>query len=155
MTTNLQPTFRILKSLIFVSLLTCLAAPKAYSQFGNRYKEYHNEAGIVIYGKWKYAKPFKQGPLILCLKVENSSGETRSVSFDVNYYNIATVSEVIEFRDLCLKPGQKLKGRKHGLCLQSEEFTNEELFSEDFHWKIESLKAPPQNDCDSSSDQNE
>lgn len=99
------------------------------------------EDGMVISAKWKYEKWFKRGKRVLCLTVENTNGKTSSANFLINFYRGGVVAETITVEDLCVKGAKTKKGRGDGLCFKSEEFSNEELMADDFHWKIEDIEV--------------
>lgn len=117
------------------------------SAMAGGYKLYHSEDGIEVYGKWKHEKAFKKGKLMLCLKVVNTKEESALLDFDVNFFETAMLSETIELKSLCIKAGGKLKGRKSGLCLLSESFSNEQLIDDGFHWLVDDLSIQAGTDC--------
>lgn len=133
-----------MKQCLFAFLLLC--SPAAFA--GGGYKLYLTHQGVEVYGKWKYEKPFKQGRMVLCLKVVNTTSSAQIVNMDVNFYDVAVLSETSSIDSLCVPAGKKRRGGKYGLCMMSTEFSNEKLMDASFHWRIDDMVAVKTEGCD-------
>lgn len=132
------------KSLFF--LLATLSTFGAFAQ--KKYQLYHTENGVEVYARWEHEKMFHKGPVLLCLQVKNTTESAVEVSMDVNFYNVAVVAETVSVEGLCVPAGKNAKGRKAGLCFESEKFDDDQRMSEAFHWKVEDMEVTQASGCE-------
>lgn len=133
-----------MKQSLLAFLLLCSSAAFA----GGGYKLYLTHQGMEVYGKWKYEKPFKKGKMVLCIKVVNITSSAQVMSMDVNFYDVAVLSETSSIDSLCVPAGKRKRGGKYGLCMVSERFSNEQLMDAAFHWRIEDVAVAAVADCE-------
>ncbi|MEQ9188132.1 MAG: hypothetical protein RLP15_10385 [Cryomorphaceae bacterium] len=122
-------------ALLFVAPLTI----RGQEHSGHKYALYESQDGIEVHGIWKHEKMFHKGQMMLCLKVINTNPSAATVAFEVNFYKGALLAETFVVEGQCIASKKKLKGRRDGLCLGSEEFSNDALMDDSFRWSIEEL----------------
>ena len=104
-------------------------------------KEY-NESNVRFYGEWKKSKKCKKdSPLMLAITVQNNGTKSIETTFKIMFFDTGMAAEESEPITLCIEPNKKKKGRKYGLCIVSEQFSNEQIQNASFTWEIDDIEV--------------
>ena len=113
------------------------------------YVDFVSEDDISIEYKWRKKQVLKKGsPYVMYLKIYNSGIESAQVRFEMFYYKNATVFSNSGVMEYCIKPGQKIKGKKWDLVFQSDIKTMKEIDDRSFSWEIDLIKIDKNADCE-------
>lgn len=112
------------------------------------YEEALIKDSLKITYKWrKYKRLKKNSPEVLMLKLENLRDKKVTVSFRVLFYWEGTLHSSSVIQNYCIKPGQKIKGKKWELAFYSPEFTEEKYSNPFFSWYVDELRVEENPNC--------
>ncbi len=99
------------------------------------YTEFETEDSIKVMYRWQRATFFdKDSDAVLNLRVTNENETAVNWTFIVGFYKDELLVYQSEENQLCLKPGQSLRGGIAGLRFSLEDKKLEDTEKEDFSW---------------------
>ncbi|HAF31023.1 MAG TPA: hypothetical protein DCG75_18450 [Bacteroidales bacterium] len=106
------------------------------------YVDFVSKDGIKIEYKWRKEKLLqKNSPYVLFLRITNTGVEKKLVSFELFYFLNAVTHSRSGFKEYCIKPGQRIKGKRWNLAFKSNIKTLEQINDRSFMWEIEKLNV--------------
>jgi hypothetical protein len=111
----------------------------SYSSVAQRgYTDFRTEDGVKVMYSWQKASILKKdSDATLNLRVTNENEYPVKWTFTVAFYNDKMAVHESEPTEVCLKPGQSLRGGLAGLRFSVEGLKMEDVSSEHFEWDIE------------------
>lgn len=135
----------ITKAALFTSILFL-----SISVFGQKgYEKISEVDGVIIYGKMKPSKFLKKdSPLKLMLKAHNTNAYAVSCTMKVSFFDTGISKEESEPIEVCIKSNKKVKGRKNGMQLLSENSTNEDMKNDSSAYEVYEAAVTKVEKCD-------
>jgi len=115
---------------------------------GAGFEEVLTQDSIKISYKWrKYQRFKKNSPEVLVLKLENLRKTRVTVSFRVLFHWEGMLHSRSNNKEYCMKPGQKIKGKRWELVFYSSELSEEDYHNPFFAWYVDELHVEENADC--------
>lgn len=135
----------LLKSAMLI-ILCMFAFPGTTKASG--FEEALTKDSIRISFKWrKYKRLRKNSPEVLMLKLENLRETKVTVSFRVLFHWKGTLHSRSRTKEYCMKPGQKIKGKKWELAFYSPDFSKEDYNDPFFSWYADDILVEENPEC--------
>jgi len=113
------------------------------------YTDFKAEEGLKVMYSWQKVSPFKKdSDVSLNLRVTNENEYAVKWSFTVIFYNDKTAVQESELTEVCLKPGQSLRGGLAGLRFSVDGLKMEDVNSDHFEWDIEKFDVEEVGSCE-------
>lgn len=123
------------KNILLLISFFILSVSHATAQRG--YTEFETEDNIKVMYRWQRANFFdKDSDAVLNLRVTNENETAVNWTFIVGFYNDELLVYQSEENQLCLKPGQSLRGGLAGLRFSLEDLKTEDTEKEGFSWDL-------------------
>ncbi len=134
----------------FLLLITLMFMAGSFSSMAQRgYTDFKTEDGVKVMYSWQKVSPLKKdSDVSLNLRVTNENEYPVNWSFTVTFYNDKMAFQESELTEVCLKPGQSLRGGLAGLRFTSDGLKMEVVNSDYFEWDIEIFDVEQVEACD-------
>lgn len=118
--------------------------------FGQEYVDFVSKDDVKFEYKWRKKNLLKSdSPYVLYLRIKNTGFEKKLVSFELFYFWNGVVHSRSGYKEYCIRPGQKIWGKRWNLAFQSDIKTLEEINDRSFSWEIEKIKVEDNDLCKS------
>ncbi len=118
-------------------LLLVLLASHNLSDAQVAYQEHLETDEVLIEYRWQKEKFFARNPhALLNLQVTNLTGEHMVIRFAVGFYRDQQLFFESEAYEICLEPGESLRGRRGDLRFKAEDIRMDVIEEDWFDWDI-------------------
>jgi hypothetical protein len=115
---------------------------------GQEYVDFASKDDVKFEYKWRKKNLLKSdSPYVLYLRIKNNGFEKKLVSFELFYFWNGVVHSRSGYKEYCIRPGQKIGGKRWNLAFQSDIKTLEEIHNRSFTWEIEYINVEENELC--------
>ncbi|MFO7977137.1 MAG: hypothetical protein R6U64_00640 [Bacteroidales bacterium] len=112
------------------------------------FEDFSREEGLHIQYRWQRASFFdKNSDAVLVMRVTNLTEKPLQVTFAIGFYENQMILFQNRDNQICLKPGQSLRGAPAGLRFGADGITLDQARGEDFTFDIFDLKVKEVESC--------
>jgi hypothetical protein len=134
-----------MKNFIAVAVMLVFSISVSLAQRG--YTELKTVDNVKIMYSWQKATPMVNSDAALSLRATNQNDYPVKWTFSLVFYHDKKAVHESELTEVCLKPGQSLRGGLAGLRFGMEGLKLEEVNSDHFEWEIEQSTVERVENC--------
>lgn len=135
-----------MKNITAIAVMLILSISISMAQRG--YTELTTVDSVKIMYSWQKATPMVNSDAVLSLRATNQNDFPVKWTFTLVFYHDKKAVHESEVTEVCLKPGQSLRGGLAGLRFGMEGMKMEEVNSDHFEWEIEQSKVERVENCE-------